>query len=245
MWSQCRRTTLKSSQQPSDWALSGSHDITICWRSTWREAGVSQTLGANMRRQTADSQTPSGPRRPVWRWRRTLGGRPALAHPRIPPSPRGSLWARSPDRPSRSGRTCATRHQITSPRQWRSSPCGLRGGWCRRSPESGYHRGNGGQSAPVPLGHWPATGPRIYRLCPQWPWTWRWWRSRREVHLDIRRCRRAMRWWNTKSTSFSFDLRTLYPSHSCNTPQLFNSVDHSRSVAAYFVALASWHLSED
>lgn len=85
MWSRVRRTTLESSQQPSDWALSGSHDITICWRSTWRGAGVSQTLGVNVRRQTADSQTPSGPRRPVWRWRRTLGGRPALARPRIPP----------------------------------------------------------------------------------------------------------------------------------------------------------------
>lgn len=31
-----RRTTLESSQQPSEWTFSGSHDTSICWRSTWR-----------------------------------------------------------------------------------------------------------------------------------------------------------------------------------------------------------------
>lgn len=42
-------TTLESSQQPSERAFSGSHDTSICWRSTCREGVELCDRSANMR----------------------------------------------------------------------------------------------------------------------------------------------------------------------------------------------------
>lgn len=117
--------------------------------------------------KAANIQTQSDLQRPAWRWKCTLCGWSASAHPGSPRWPPRSLSAASPCCPSRSRPTCASLRQTASPRRRRSSAFGSRGGWCRRSPKSECRPGNAGLPAPVPAGCWPATGPRI-----SWPFLW-------------------------------------------------------------------------